>query len=81
MDGLKEINDTLGHPAGDRAIIAMANILKGALRDSDNLARIGGDEFAAVIGGCSEDVIKTIGTRIQRAIVESTETREQRFSV
>ncbi len=48
MDGLKTINDTWGHLAGDRAIIAIAGILRSTLRDSDIIARLGGDEYAGV---------------------------------
>ncbi len=48
LDDLKRINDTLGHGAGDRAIIEVAAILKEAFRESDIIARIGGDEFAVL---------------------------------
>lgn len=46
MDKLKWINDTFGHQEGDRAICEMADILKKSFRESDIIARIGGDEFA-----------------------------------
>lgn len=46
LDGLKGINDTLGHPAGDQALRDIAAILKRTFRASDVLARLGGDEFA-----------------------------------
>jgi diguanylate cyclase (GGDEF)-like protein/PAS domain S-box-containing protein len=46
VDDLKQINDTFGHPAGDRVLEAVAAILREILRDSDIIARIGGDEFA-----------------------------------
>jgi diguanylate cyclase (GGDEF)-like protein len=45
MDNLKEINDTLGHKEGDRALIDTASILRKTFRESDIIARIGGDEF------------------------------------
>jgi len=45
MDGLKEINDHLGHDAGDQAIISAGNILRETFRGTDIVARIGGDEF------------------------------------
>lgn len=48
LDGLKTINDTEGHEAGDLAIKAAAQVLKTAFRDSDVVARIGGDEFVAL---------------------------------
>jgi diguanylate cyclase (GGDEF)-like protein len=49
LDGLKAINDTDGHAAGDRAIAGIAESLRRALRDSDQLFRIGGDEFVALL--------------------------------
>ena len=48
MDGLKSINDTFGHDAGDRAIKAEAEILKEIFRSTDIVGRLGGDEFAIV---------------------------------
>lgn len=48
LDGLKQINDTLGHVAGDQAIVALAAALRHSFRESDVLARLGGDEFAAL---------------------------------
>ena len=44
-DHLKTINDSLGHQAGDHALIARAKRLLGAVRETDTLARLGGDEF------------------------------------
>jgi len=49
MDGLKWINDNLGHEEGDRAICDMAAILKLTFRDSDIIGRIGGDEFVSLL--------------------------------
>jgi diguanylate cyclase (GGDEF)-like protein len=51
VDGLKWINDTLGHAEGDSALRNMARLLKSTFRDSDIIARIGGDEFV-VVGSC-----------------------------
>jgi diguanylate cyclase (GGDEF)-like protein/PAS domain S-box-containing protein len=48
LDGLKAINDTLGHQEGDRALVEAANLLRATFRKSDILARIGGDEFAVL---------------------------------
>jgi diguanylate cyclase (GGDEF)-like protein len=48
LDGMKAINDTMGHKAGDRALTETAKILKTAFRSSDIVARLGGDEFVVL---------------------------------
>ena len=48
LDGMKAINDTFGHAAGDRALVEAAGVLKRTLRASDVIARLGGDEFVAL---------------------------------
>jgi len=54
IDGLKVVNDTLGHEEGDRLLINAANILKQTFRESDIIARIGGDEFAVLAADAAE---------------------------
>jgi diguanylate cyclase (GGDEF)-like protein len=49
LDGLKGINDLRGHAAGDAAIVGLAAALRAALRDTDQIFRIGGDEFVAIL--------------------------------
>ena len=49
LDGFKAVNDTHGHAAGDQLLIEISNRLKSLLREEDTLARIGGDEFVAVV--------------------------------
>jgi diguanylate cyclase (GGDEF)-like protein/PAS domain S-box-containing protein len=66
LDGLKRINDTLGHETGDRALIEVASVLKESFRQSDILGRLGGDEFAVFIGEADEDETDTIRRRVQQ---------------
>ncbi len=54
VDGLKGINDSFGHAEGDRALLDTAAVLKHSFRDSDILARMGGDEFTAFAIGVSD---------------------------
>jgi diguanylate cyclase (GGDEF)-like protein len=54
LDRFKDINDTLGHAEGDRALVEMADLLLACFRDSDVVARLGGDEFCVLLTGASE---------------------------
>ncbi|MEN8264425.1 MAG: PAS domain S-box protein [Nitrospirota bacterium] len=62
LNGMKTINDKLGHTAGDQALIDTAAILKDNFRESDIIARIGGDEFAVLLTEHSESDIENIIT-------------------
>ena len=65
LDGFKKVNDGLGHPVGDAVLRQAAVRLRKTLRDSDTLARVGGDEFVAVLPGtCSEAQIKLVTGRL-----------------
>jgi diguanylate cyclase (GGDEF)-like protein len=55
MDDLKWINDHYGHNEGDQALIGLANILKKTFRESDIIARIGGDEFVVLLESTEEN--------------------------
>lgn len=67
LDHFKQINDTLGHKAGDQALIDTAEILKRTFRESDIVARIGGDEFA-VLAINGDDGANDLGMRLQEEI-------------
>lgn len=64
LDGLKVINDTQGHPAGDAALQALAERFRRVLRFGDNAARIGGDEFALILPNTDPDDVPMLLERI-----------------
>lgn len=59
MDGLKYINDTLGHAKGDLAIRQVADVLQHVFRRDDTIIRIGGDEFVVILPQCSVELAET----------------------
>ena len=69
LDRFKVVNDTCGHTAGDNMLREVASIIKDAVRDSDTVGRIGGDEFALLLVGCplekarqiADDVVHSVG--------------------
>jgi diguanylate cyclase (GGDEF)-like protein len=69
LDGFKQINDNLGHTVGDAVLIEVAVRLRHCVRDSDTVARFGGDEFAALFEEISApDDAETVADRVVRAI-------------
>ncbi|RQD69973.1 MAG: GGDEF domain-containing protein [Tindallia sp. MSAO_Bac2] len=64
-NGLKRINDTLGHHAGDRLLTEMASIIKNAVRHEDVVARWGGDEFGIILPNSDDENAKKVIDRIK----------------
>ena len=70
LDHFKEINDSLGHPVGDRLLSATAQRLRSCLRPEDTIARLGGDEFAIILAGIPS---RDVATAISREILALTD--------
>jgi diguanylate cyclase (GGDEF)-like protein len=68
LDNFKQVNDTLGHPAGDRTIADIAAVLSKRMRATDVVARLGGDEFAIVLPRCDLDEAEEVADAIATAI-------------
>ena len=64
VDDLKHINDTHGHPGGDRALCAVGRALRDCLRAGDTAFRIGGDEFAVLLPETTAEQAAIVGARI-----------------
>jgi len=73
LDNFKEINDRLGHSAGDAALMEVARRLRFQVRDCDVIARIGGDEFAILLAGADCDLATKVAQRVVRALCCSCE--------
>lgn len=74
LDGLKTINDQLGHEHGDAAIRQLAEILRTTLRDSDVIARLGGDEFAALAYNVDGPKLESVLARVRAAVAAAPPT-------
>lgn len=79
LDGLKTINDRFGHPAGDRAIVTVAQCCLDAVRTSDMVARLGGDEFAVLLPDTDLDgalnIARRISTSVQSTVIAAQSLR------
>ena len=68
LDGFKQVNDTLGHAAGDELLTRIGEALRSILRDSDVLARIGGDEFALILPDTDVAAARVVGEKLVEAV-------------
>lgn len=83
VNGLKEVNDMLGHETGDELLITVTDTLKSGIRGNDFIARLGGDEFLVVLAGLDTEGAESVWVRILEKIesINAEETRRYRISV
>jgi len=79
LDGLKWINDTLGHEEGDKALIETATVFKETFRTSDIIARLGGDEYAALTVDITEAKSELFTARLQSLIDTQNNQKNRRY--
>ncbi len=81
IDGLKKINDTYGHAAGDVAIQAEASILKNTFRKTDIIGRLGGDEFAIIAPGLSEKNLIMLRKKLTDMCGDWSRDTDQKYAI
>jgi len=72
VDDLKMVNDRYGHLAGDELLKVVVKVLQRSIRETDWVARYGGDEFSVVLPGCSPSELLSIGEKLQQAMRDSS---------
>ena len=82
LDRFKEINDSLGHHAGDQVLLHAGNCVRTCLRESDTVARMGGDEFAILLAtACDLEGAVAAAKKILRALEEPTDIAGQKIEI
>jgi diguanylate cyclase (GGDEF)-like protein/PAS domain S-box-containing protein len=81
LDGLKWINDNMGHNEGDQALVDVANILKKTFRESDFVARIGGDEFVVLAIETEEVNAKVLSVRLEENLKAHNAKRNRGYNL
>ncbi len=77
LDRFKEVNDTLGHLAGDQLLMEVAQRLQACIREMDTAARLGGDEFAVILGGITDVThVEPVAEAILRALAGTYALKE-----
>lgn len=71
IDHFKELNDQYGHQAGDAVLRGLSGILSSAMRDSDVVARIGGEEFGAILSHASLDDARAVSERLRASVAKN----------
>ena len=81
LNRFKEINDSLGHDAGDAVLCAVAGHLRECVRETDHVTRLGGDEFAVVLSGCGLDEAGAVAGKIGRAAATPIRHGERELTI
>lgn len=68
LDHFKSINDTFGHPEGDRVLVHVADVMKSALREEDCAFRYGGEEFVLMLRNCNVTAATVVAWRLRQAL-------------
>jgi diguanylate cyclase (GGDEF)-like protein/PAS domain S-box-containing protein len=81
LDGMKAINDRFGHAVGDEALKETAALLRASFRDSDVLARVGGDEFVVLTIGADDQAMKLIQERLFAAVAKANREAQHPYAL
>jgi diguanylate cyclase (GGDEF)-like protein/PAS domain S-box-containing protein len=79
LDGLKQINDSMGHQEGDRALATTAEILKETFRTSDIIARLGGDEFVVLAAIGRDETADLLTSRLEERFANHNSQPDRRY--
>ncbi|TVQ26778.1 MAG: GGDEF domain-containing protein [Spirochaetaceae bacterium] len=70
LDRFKNVNDTYGHPVGDEVLRKAAGVIQSNVRDTDHVARFGGEEFIILLPGTSTDGARVVADKVRHALSE-----------
>ena len=71
LDHFKEVNDSMGHAGGDKALVAVARTIENTIRQTDTVARMGGDEFAIILPNTRKDAAGRVLLKVLHALDEA----------
>ena len=81
VNGLKQVNDILGHKMGDELLQSVSDVIQSSIRENDFVARMGGDEFIVVFSGIGKEVAEKIWDRICDIFKEINETENRPYAI